>query len=221
MTLRGWIALLLGLAGPAAADSFVHLDRRVTDSDLHRAVACAAEPGGDCTEPMAAWPAPQRRALTVSLQGDGSGPRHAQLGRALDRAVAQINRVGADLRLRRVGDGAEAEIMLWDSDIAEGEPIMLPEAGFDGQETMEGARVNLWWDDNHTITHGAIVIAADLPDGDLRSVVLEEMVQSLGLLTDLTGPAYAMTSIFSESSNTVTRLSGQDAAVVRLHYPGE
>ncbi len=218
-------ALALALsAGPAAADSFVHLDRRVPDQDFYRAVACAADPGDDCGEPLVAWPARKRQALTVALHAQGDPQpdrRRAQVGQALDRAIAEINGTGADLRLVRQPDGAAADITLWDSDITEGEPIVLPQEGLDGGALMEGARVEIWWNGRLRIYRAVIVIAGDLEAGDLRSVVLEEMVQSLGFLTDLTGNAYATTSIFSESSNAVTRLRGQDAAAIRLHYPRE
>ncbi len=217
------LALCLA-AGTAAADSFVQLDRRVSDEAFHRAVACAAEPEGPCREPMAAWPVPQRRALTVSLRaqgGEGANPRRAQVGQALDAAIGEINRAGADLHLVRLTDDTSALITLWDSNLREGEPILLPEEGLDGEALMEGARVEIWWDDRFRITRAVIVVAGDLASSDLRSVVLEELVQSLGLLTDLTGDAYADSSIFSESTNAVTRLHGQDAAAVRLHYPRE
>jgi hypothetical protein len=215
---------LAATAGTAAADSFVRLDRPVPDHEFYRAVACAAHPGGDCRDPMGAWPAPGRRALTVALHAQGDprpDPRRAQVGQALDRAIAEINRTGADLHLVRHPDGTAADIALWHSDIVEGEPIVLPQAGLDGSAVMEGARVEIWWDGRFRIYSAVIVIAGDLDAADLRSVVLEEMVQSLGFLTDLTGDAYAETSIFSEDSNAVTRLTGQDAAAIRLHYPKE
>lgn len=217
------LALALG-ASPAAGDSFVRLDRRVPDAVFHRAVACAAPPGRDCTEPLVAWPAPDRRALTVALRSTEAkrpGPRQAQVGQALDQAIAEINGVGADLRLVRVADGSRAAISVWDSRLREGDPIVLPAEGLDGTAVMEGARVEVWWDGRRRITRAVIVIAGDLPATDLRSVVLEEVVQALGLLTDITGRAYAETSVFSEDANTVTRLSGQDAAVIRMHYPRE
>lgn len=218
------LLLAAAWASPAIADSFVELDRRVSDAAFHLAVACAAPPGEGCTEPLAAWPAPQRRELTVSLDAERAArpdPRHGAVGQALDAAIRQINRLGADIRLVRVADGSPAAIMLWDSDILEGQPIVLPEAGMDGAHLMEGARVEILWDADRWITEATIVIAGDLSPSDFRSVILEELVQSLGLLTDITGSAYADTSIFSETSNAVTRLSGQDAAVIRLHYPKE
>jgi hypothetical protein len=51
-------------------------------------------------------------------------------------------------------------------------------------------------------------------------VVLEELTQAMGLLTDIEGQAYADSSVFSETSNAVRRLSRQDRAALRLHYPG-
>ena len=40
----------------------------------------------------------------------------------------------------------------------------------------------------------------------------------MGLPTDIAGEAYRG-SIFSETGNSVVRLTGQDAEALRLHYP--
>jgi hypothetical protein len=84
---------------------------------------------------------------------------------------------------------------------------------------MEGARVYIWWNERREIEEAMIVISAGLAADAMESVVLEELTQALGFLTDLEGRAYAETSIFSETSNAVTRLLGQDRMVVRRHYP--
>ena len=56
------------------------------------------------------------------------------------------------------------------------------------------------------------------PRQAIASVVLEEVVQALGLLTDIRSPVYRR-SIFAEDSNSGIRLRGQDAMVIRRHYP--
>jgi hypothetical protein len=68
------------------------------------------------------------------------------------------------------------------------------------------------------ITGAAIAISADIQRREIASVVLEELVQAMGLVTDVVSPAYE-DSIFSETGNSVTRLRGQDAAALRRHYP--
>jgi hypothetical protein len=218
---RALALLLLLLSATARADTWVTLDVPVPDEDVWRAVACAAPLDGDCRETMAWWPAPMRQALPVAFRRMDDGPltpRAAELSQALDHAIAEINAVGADIRLVRAAEGA---ITFWDSTFVLGEPIILPAEEMTGWSTMEGARVEIWWGDDQWIDRGVIVVAADLDAADFRSVALEELVQSLGLLTDLEGAPYALSSIFSETSNAVTRLAGQDAAVLRLHYPPE
>ncbi len=217
------LALILALAAtPARADTWVTFDRPVDDRSFYRAVACAAPAGARCTDPLTRWSARDRRDLTVSLRLMDEGPRtprRAAMSQAIDHAIREINATGADLRLVRVRDGLDAMIDVWDSRFREGDPIVMPSEDLRGEALMEGARVQVWWDGDFTLTRAVILIAADLGTPDLRSVVLEEMVQSLGLLTDIEGEAYAETSIFSESSNAVTRLRGQDATAIRLHYP--
>lgn len=214
---------MLLAAGAALADneSTVRLDQKVSDRDFHRAVACSARPGGRCRDTLAAWPAPQRRDLAVafrSMEGASSGPRRAVLQQALNRAIREINGAGAGIRLRRADSAGDPAITVWDSAFTDGERYDLPEEDL-RDDVMEGARVHIWWDGDHRITRGVILIAADLDLDDINSVMLEELVQSLGLLTDIEGDYYSTTSIFSQDSNAVTRLRGQDAAALRLHYP--
>ena len=54
----------------------------------------------------------------------------------------------------------------------------------------------------------------------MKSTVLEEVIQSLGLLTDIHNRYYHTRSIFSETGGgRVTKLRGQDAATLLYHYP--
>lgn len=226
--MRRFIAVLaagLLAAGAALGDneSLLWLDAPVSDEDFHRVVACGVPPGQRCAEPMVFWPPAVRGNLTVafrSMKGASSAPRRALLQQALDRAIRQVNGVGADLALVRDDDDPEPQITVWDSRFTDGEQYDIPREEI-WDDMMEGARVHIWWDGDRHIYRGTIVIAADLAHEDFNSVMLEELVQSLGLLTDVEGSAYADISIFSETSNAVTRLRGQDAAAIRLHYPRE
>jgi hypothetical protein len=217
------LALTLWLAGPALADDWVTFERTVDDATFYFAVACAAPEGEACRGPLVHWPAPERLALPVALRSMDGGPdtqRYRQLSRALNQAIDEINGTGADLRLVR-DDDAPSAITVWDSTFAEGDAILWPDEGFDGSAIMEGARVHIWWNDDFTLYRATILFAADLAPSEFRSVMLEEMTQSLGLLTDLEGQAYAGRSIFDEGSNGIFYLQGQDAAALRLHYPPE
>ena len=69
-----------------------------------------------------------------------------------------------------------------------------------------------------TILSAAIAISQEIRRREIASVVLEELVQALGLPTDIDSPAYTR-SIFSEADNATVWLRGQDAAALRRHYP--
>ena len=71
----------------------------------------------------------------------------------------------------------------------------------------------------NTIDQAHIALSRDITLSQTHSVVLEELVQSLGLLTDILNPYYKRRSIFAEDCNCTTRLTGQDLAVLRRHYP--
>ena len=68
------------------------------------------------------------------------------------------------------------------------------------------------------IRRGVILISRDLRADEAHSVLLEELVQSMGLRWDIRDPAYRGRSIFDEDSNLVRRLSGQDRTALRMHY---
>jgi len=71
---------------------------------------------------------------------------------------------------------------------------------------------------NSWIDQAVISMSVDTPRRAIASVVLEEVVQALGLMTDIRSPVYRR-SVFSEDSNSGTRLRGQDAMAIRRHYP--
>ena len=86
-------------------------------------------------------------------------------------------------------------------------------------EVIEAAKTQLWWRNDQTLIKGAIVFGKDIDPDDLPSVMLEEVTQSLGLLTDIGGRFYQTRSIFSETSNQLTKLGPQDVMTLRRHYP--
>ncbi|MGL6211355.1 MAG: DUF2927 domain-containing protein [Paracoccaceae bacterium] len=216
-----WPALLLALAAPAFADSQLVIDRPLSDDDFYRAVSCGAPPGGPCKLATVRWPRAIARNLSVSVVDytQGFQDRHSDAGReALAKAITQINAAGSALKLKRVKDGARAPIRIWFSDINTGDPITLPDLDLPSEDRMEGARVYLWWQRNK-LTRAVIILSHDLPTDAIGSVMLEELTQAMGFLTDLEGDAYTDVSVFSEFSNSVTRLTGQDKMALRRHYP--
>jgi hypothetical protein len=69
------------------------------------------------------------------------------------------------------------------------------------------------------ILAAAIVMSTTLGIGSYEGVILEELTQALGLMTDIKSPAYVGVSVLSQDGNRVTRLGQQDKVALRLHYP--
>ncbi len=215
-----WLCALVLATGPALSGDGVATSGLLSDHDFHRLVACGAAPGGPCRTALAAWP---DRKVTIALH-KGSGPppglMSGDLSATLDAAVAQVNGAGAAIRLLRRADNAPADIVVRPSAFREGEPLTAEPGVPDG--TVIGlAQVQVWWNDDRHLTAATILIAADMNRADLPSIMLEEVVQALGMTWDIENPLYEDVSIFAQGSNSVTVLAGQDLAAIHLHYPTE
>ena len=215
------VALLLGLwlPRPGVAQEYVAVPDFISDEAFYRLVACAAPPGGDCAKPFIRWPRERRLQLRVGIAqiDDGfANYRFDVVDRAIDRAIAEINGAGAHLYLERAFE-EPLDVPIYLVDTPQGRAIEgtgLPE--LDGASIAIG-RVALR-SQGGRITRAAIAISSDIRRREITSVVLEELVQAMGLITDIASPAYR-DSIFSENDNSTTRLRGQDAAALRRHYP--
>ncbi len=215
-----WLLVAL-LATPALADLVpsdgIAFSGHLSDRDLHRLVTCGALPGGDCRSPELHWP---ERPLTIRVApAKGSTPPgfRTRLMAATRHAIAEVNGVGAGITLV-LTDAAQADVTVRPTDIPDG--TLLPdEPGFSGPGVMGVGYMTVWSDPKNQIIEGSILISTAITDDDLTSVVLEEVTQSLGLLYDIESPAYEGVSILAQGSNLTTRLEGQDAAILRLHYP--
>ena len=134
----------------------------------------------------------------------------------LDDAIAEINGAGANLLLERVYEGTP-EIPIYLLETPEGGRMAGTSNGeIDGQ-TLSIGRVALRTRGGE-IRAAAIAISRDIRRREVASVMLEELVQAMGLPTDVRSPAYRR-SIFSEEGNSVVWLRGQDAEALRRHYP--
>lgn len=217
-----WLGLGLCAAGPAAAVEFVETLGPLSDEDFYYLVACGAPPGGACIDPIVRWAEADALSLTVSVAPVAPSYPKA-LGKemlaALDRAIAEINGAQARLRLLRAEPGEVGRIRLFLTPVGENQPIRgTGISGVDGVEIGAGL-TTVWWNDRREITEAVIVMAGDLPVPQVFPVLLEELTQSLGLLTDIRNPWYETRSVFSEDSNSVTRLGPQDVMALRRHYP--
>ena len=218
--MKSSVAALILMAGLADAQDSVPSAGPLSDDDFYNLVTCAAPPGQDCAVPLVRWA--RAGDLTVSLfQIEPGFPvdRRIALEKALYAAIDQINAVHAVLRLRFAPRGELADITIHMLDINMGERIAR--TGLDPLDgsMIEAALVQMWWNGNQDLTRAAIVFPQDIEWSGLRSIVLEELTQSLGLRTDILNPWYERRSIFSETSNTVTRLGTQDVMALRRHYP--
>ncbi|NAZ35596.1 DUF2927 domain-containing protein [Rubellimicrobium sp. CFH 75288] len=218
-------ALLAGTvwAGPGdAGGDFLTTSGKLSDEDFYRLVSCRALPGGPCTVDPIRWAPEKADDIRVALLPAPLGyPQDLarRISVALDHAIAEINAAGAALRLRRVAGAAGADVTVRLSISRDGEPIEgTGVRGVDGQ-TIGAALVTVWWDEALRLTEAVIVMAADLPPPDVIPVVLEELTQAMGLMTDIRNPHYEGLSVFSEDSNAATRLGPQDRAALRRHYP--
>ena len=77
----------------------------------------------------------------------------------------------------------------------------------------------LWWNERGEITDASVLIAEDIAIEDIRSVMLEELFQTLGFIYDIENRYYEGRSILSQDSNATTTLIGQDRKALRRLYP--
>lgn len=216
--------IVWGLAiAPAPADAeLVPTDGIVapgilSDADLYRLATCGAPPDGLCAAPALRW---NKTRLTVAIvMGDTpvEPDFEARLTRALVDAVDEVNRVGAGIRLRLV-NAPTADIVIRPTDLVEG-TVLTESPGFSGAGIMGVGYMTVWSDAGNTILEAVILISTTISQEDLPSVMLEEVTQSLGFLYDIESPAYEGVSILSQTSNATVTLTGQDAALLHLHYP--
>lgn len=213
------ILIAMLTAATAAAQEFIEVETRLSDRDFYRLVACSAQPGGPCAEDIVRWPARKARALSVAITRiDPTFPaRKAELiDSALTVAAAKITELDAGVRITRTTHRPNIKVLLMDHP----EKSTLTGTGVTGLDGnfIDAAHVHVWWNANKRITKAVIIMTPHVGVGGIRSVMLEELVQSLGLLTDIRGSYYHRKSVFDQDSNAVTNLRGQDADAIRRHY---
>ncbi len=187
------------------------------DADLYRLATCGAPPGGICQAKPLRWGKP---VLTLRIE-PGPDPLPPgfvrKLNQALDHAIHEVNRAGAGIRLART-EASVADIKIRPTGLADG-TILTAAPGFSGRGIMGVGYMTVWYDPTNTIGEAVILISTSITDADLPSVMLEEVTQSLGFPYDIEGPAYEGVSILSQTSNATVTITGQDATLLRLHYP--
>ncbi len=222
ITMRLWLMIGACCAAPLLAQDYIEVDGALSDDDFYRLVACAAPPGEPCSKPFLHWPTDT--AVTVALvQVDAPylGGKQRRALAAIERAIQYINRVESGLTLVE-GNPDEADILIYLIDTDGSAPITG--TGIDGVDgaTVSGARVVVWSrSDTHQISHAQIIFSTNLHISQYESAMIEELTQSLGLLTDIRTPVYEGVSVFSQDSNAAKDLGPQDIMALRRHYPKE
>ena len=202
----------------AFASDGVISDGKLSNDDLYRLTACGAAPRSECQGRFVRWDQPIVTLAMPPADGNMDPALADQIDTALDQAIATLNAARAGIRLQRAVSTTPPDIMIYRVGLKEGDRTNGIPGMTDGLEIGVGY-MQINWDDALHITDGTIVIAADIDPKDVRSVVLEEVTQSLGFLFDIENPYYEGVSIFSQDSNETTAIAGQDRAILRLHYP--
>ncbi|MBA3909037.1 MAG: hypothetical protein C0524_03935 [Rhodobacter sp.] len=212
-----------GLATPALADLVpsdgIATSGPLTDAEFLRLATCGATPDSDCLSPVLRWDKPRLTLRIGSSKGDTPSGFEARLMPAVRNAINEVNAVGAGVSISFT-NAPVADITVLATPLGEGTELG-EEPGFSGPGVMGVGYMTVWSDERNRIVEAVILISTTITDSDLTSVVLEEVTQSLGFLYDIENPDYEGVSILSQTSNTTTRLAGQDAAILRLHYPAK
>ncbi|MGL5009536.1 MAG: DUF2927 domain-containing protein [Paracoccaceae bacterium] len=217
--MRTLLLAALCAATPALGSDGIETSGPLSDADFLRLLTCGAAPENACQMDQVRWRDPGQLTIGFGPIPKGYAPQKAaMIAEALDRAITTVNAVGADVQLRRVAHTDDPDITLrptlfYENDAVYGEPGVT-----DGSQIGSGY-VYVFWDDKRFLTQATILIARDIYDYEIDSIVLEEVTQSLGFLFDIENPDYENVSIFAQDSNSVLSLTGQDAAVLQLYYP--
>lgn len=214
-----WLSLLLCLAvAPATASDGVLAVGKLSDTAFYNLATCGAAKGQKCQGPNVRWP---KREIAVGIHPDPGTMDHAmsaRVSKALNAAIATINAAGAAIMLHRDDRKRRPDILLRRVSLREGEETKgIPDVP-DGERIGIGMNT-VWWRNGRDLTKATILISAHIKRDAVASVVLEEVFQTLGFRYDVEGAYYRNRSILAQDSNSVSQIKGQDAAILRLHYP--
>lgn len=221
--IRCAVVLLLWLAGQAVAQEYVTIpDGSLSDEEFYRVVACAAAPKQPCQKPNIKWPDDAAHDISlriVSVAPQYPNPIHTQIHNAVDHAIAQINAAGTIVQMRRAKPRETPDIAIHLVAQNEGDVLRFaPDPDIAGLLIPSGY-VHIWWNGNAEITRSIILFSQDIETDDIYSVVLEEVLQSTGLVTDIDSDYYSDKSIFAEDGpNKIIHLLDQDLRAFQRHY---
>lgn len=212
------------IATPLVAQDYVVTKKgKLSDRDFYRLVSCAAKPGGECQRPFYRWSKRNRKNVTVRIVEieEGFPKKNAGLIRSAIRgAISEINKVGAGVHLSEIESGTPDMRVILSKKIVS---ARLPDARTIQDQIVAGgaiAMVRVFTSGRPaSINRANVLYSSEIPRHMIKSTVLEELIQGLGLLTDIHNRYYNDRSIFSEVGSRTKRLRGQDAKALIYHYP--
>ena len=221
------LAILTTLVSTAFARDHTFSNGALTDEQFYQAITCKANVDGPCQEKPARWPSFISNQLTVGLAQVQKGTTKAQeevVRAALQESISIINASGANVKLRYVSGIMAHRTWIKVHIIQPQGPKHLIKGvslkGFNGLRA-QNARTQVYVTKNYKIARAGVTISNSVTDSlQLRAIVLEELVQSLGLMWDIENPHYNAISIFSQSGpDNLLKIQGQDRAILQRHYP--
>ena len=214
---RHVLAFLILFAGVETnAGDYVSSNGKLSDESFYRLVACGAAPGKKCQRGFLRWPVQNVKVAIVDVDGRTTSKQMAIAEHSLQNAISEINSVDSKIRLVPA-PASQADIKVY---IAAGTRIRSHPMVRDIRHRLGGpsAGVARVFFENGKINEALIIVAAGGRQTKVKSVMLEELTQSLGLMTDVKGRYYRRRSIFAESASSTTTLRDQDARALAIHY---
>ena len=203
---------------PAMAQEFVTSTGPLSDDDFYKAVGCGADPGEPWRKPFVKWVVDRPLLVGITRMDRGFlGGRAKRAEAALIRALQFLNKVDMGLRLELAAPGQTPDIPILFLDRPMGHKI----TDMDGVEgtVMGAATTRIRFNTKGEITRAMIAFSNTLSMRAYESAMLEEITQSLGLITDIRNPHYDPLPIFSQHINAPKRLGAQDKMALIRHYP--
>lgn len=202
---------------PAQAQDFVESKGLLTNEAFYNLVACAAPPDGGCAKPIYRW---EKTSITVGITVHSEaflGGKKKRAEAAVVRALQKLNAVEMALTLR--ADTAQPDISIHLLDTPRGTRITTVDGSILNGLSMANAITALDVDGT-TINGASIAFSNTLTIRQYESVMLEEITQALGLITDIQNPYYRSRSILSQNGdNSLKTLGEQDKLALIRHYP--
>ncbi|PIB22864.1 hypothetical protein BFP76_10065 [Amylibacter kogurei] len=224
--LLGLLMVMIG-AFPVSAQDFTRSSGKLSNQAFYKSIACKAKPGQACQTSLRRWPKQLRNNISVGLVGvqgvSKNGAYAAATEAAIKNAVQQVNAVDAGVQLRFYSGNAARNANIQVHLVKpRGKNRIIKNTGYrflDGQKANNAISASATVG-KYILSSGIAVSVDRVKQSKLSSILLEEVVQSLGLTWDIHNPYYDKRSIFAQvGTDSITKLTGQDAQVLRMHYP--